>query len=230
MCRTCRSSARCWRSVTPIDDRRSHWVLRGPGGKKIEWDSEITADKPGERMAWHSISGDVKHAGTVRFERAPARSWHVRQREDALPAARRAHRDGAREGGSARIRTIRFAKTCVASRASIETGEVPSTRGQSSGRRSFIRTHDARRSRIERRGQCHESELLERRERSARGDRAGSEDHQCARCDHPRHVDRDLRLGPAPVQRLHPDDDGRATSSAMSSWARWSRSGRVSRI
>ena len=37
---------------------------------------------------------------------------------------------------------------------------------------------------------------------------------------------RDLRLGPAPVRRLHPDHEGRATSSATSSWARSSRSGR----
>ena len=42
-------------------------------------------------------------------------------------------------------------------------------------------------------------------------------------------IDRDLRLRPAPLRRLHPDDGARATSSATSSWARSSRSAATSR-
>ena len=40
---------------------------------------------------------------------------------------------------------------------------------------------------------------------------------------------RDLRLRPAPLRRLHPDDEAAATSSATSSWARSSRSAATSR-
>ncbi|MBV8907001.1 MAG: cyclase/dehydrase, partial [Acidobacteriia bacterium] len=29
-------------SIEVLDDRRSHWVVRGPGGSSIEWDAEIT--------------------------------------------------------------------------------------------------------------------------------------------------------------------------------------------
>jgi uncharacterized membrane protein len=37
-------------SVTVIDDRRSHWVARGPIGLKAEWDAEITVDPPAGKL------------------------------------------------------------------------------------------------------------------------------------------------------------------------------------
>ncbi|MEA3186240.1 MAG: hypothetical protein QOD99_70 [Chthoniobacter sp.] len=54
-------------SVRVLDDRRSHWVARGPGGKKIHWDAEVINEHPNEMIAWRSLDGDVNHAGTVRF-------------------------------------------------------------------------------------------------------------------------------------------------------------------
>jgi uncharacterized membrane protein len=51
--------------------KTSHWVMRS-GGKTIEWDSEVLADEPGKRIAWHSIGGDSDNAGEVVFEPAPA--------------------------------------------------------------------------------------------------------------------------------------------------------------
>jgi len=58
-------------SVTPKSDKVSQWVMKS-GDKTIEWDSEILADEPGERIAWKSISGDSDNAGEVIFEPAPA--------------------------------------------------------------------------------------------------------------------------------------------------------------
>ncbi len=59
-------------SVHVIDDRKSHWVAKGPANRTIEWDAEITEDRPNELIAWRSIgSADVPNAGTVRFARAP---------------------------------------------------------------------------------------------------------------------------------------------------------------
>ena len=47
---------------------RSHWNARGPGGTRIEWDAEITEDRPGQLLAWRSIGeSSVEHAGVVRF-------------------------------------------------------------------------------------------------------------------------------------------------------------------
>ena len=70
----------------------------------------------------------------------------------------------------------------------------------------------------------HEGRLLVR-PGHPRGDRPGPEDPEPARRHRPDDLDRDLRLRPAPLRRLHPDDEARATSSATSSWARSSRSG-----
>ena len=58
--------------VERVDDRRSHWVLFGPAGVRLEWDAEIINDVPGKLIGWRSLPGaDVVNAGSVRFR--PAR-------------------------------------------------------------------------------------------------------------------------------------------------------------
>jgi uncharacterized membrane protein len=37
-------------SVQQTGDRRSHWVAKGPAGTTVEWDAEITEDRPNELM------------------------------------------------------------------------------------------------------------------------------------------------------------------------------------
>jgi Predicted integral membrane protein len=59
-------------SVHVIDERRSHWVAKAPAGMKVEWDAEITEDRPNELIAWRSLEGtDVENSGSVRFASAP---------------------------------------------------------------------------------------------------------------------------------------------------------------
>jgi uncharacterized membrane protein len=58
-------------SVQEIDERRSHWEARAPLGRTVEWDAEITEDRPNERLAWRSLEdADVPNDGWVAFERA----------------------------------------------------------------------------------------------------------------------------------------------------------------
>src|SRR5437867_10015007 len=58
-------------SVKVIDDRRSYWTLRVPGGVTLGWDAEITTDRKNEMIGWRSLPGaDLDNAGYVRFERA----------------------------------------------------------------------------------------------------------------------------------------------------------------
>jgi len=58
-------------SVRVTDERRSHWVAKGPAGTTVEWDAEITEERPDELIAWRSAEGaDVFNAGSVRFEEA----------------------------------------------------------------------------------------------------------------------------------------------------------------
>jgi uncharacterized membrane protein len=55
-----------------VVDGRSHWRAKGPAGTMIEWDADITVDRPGEIIAWHSRDGaDVPNSGSVIFLPAP---------------------------------------------------------------------------------------------------------------------------------------------------------------
>lgn len=55
-------------SVDPIDAVRSHWVVRGPGGMRAEWDSEIISEVAPSVIGWRSLPGaEVASAGSVRF-------------------------------------------------------------------------------------------------------------------------------------------------------------------
>ena len=59
-------------SVQVIDERRSRWKAKAPLGSTVEWDAEITEDRPNERLAWRSLEGaDVPNYGSVAFEPAP---------------------------------------------------------------------------------------------------------------------------------------------------------------
>ena len=58
--------------VTVLDDRRSHWVAKGPGGKSVEWDAEITDEREDELISWRAVGqADVPNEGSVRFIDAP---------------------------------------------------------------------------------------------------------------------------------------------------------------
>jgi uncharacterized membrane protein len=58
-------------TVTWSGEGRSHWVAKAPGGGVVEWDAEITEDRPNQLIAWRSIEGsEVDNSGTVRFEQA----------------------------------------------------------------------------------------------------------------------------------------------------------------
>ena len=113
----------------------SHWIAKGPLGTKVEWDAEIIVDIPGEAIGWKSIDGaDVDTAGSVRFrELGPSRGTEVRVNLKYDPPAGRVGTAIARLFGEAPEQQIRddlrrFKET-------MEAGEIPTTRGQSHGRR-----------------------------------------------------------------------------------------------
>ena len=58
-------------SVTALDERRSHWVVRAPAGTTVEWDSVIVEDIPDELISWQSqASADIAHSGRIDFRDA----------------------------------------------------------------------------------------------------------------------------------------------------------------
>jgi len=58
-------------SVEVIDEKRSHWVAKGPAGSDAEWDAEIINEIPNELIGWRSVDGSkVNNAGSVHFTRS----------------------------------------------------------------------------------------------------------------------------------------------------------------
>ncbi|MFL9842557.1 SRPBCC family protein [Sphingomonas sp. ST-64] len=57
--------------IEMLDDKRSHWVVKAPGGKTVEWTSVITEERDGEVIAWASEDGaDVPNSGRIDFRDA----------------------------------------------------------------------------------------------------------------------------------------------------------------
>jgi uncharacterized membrane protein len=53
-------------SVTPD---LTHWKVRGPLGKSVEWDARIIEDVPNTKIAWATEGdGEVSSSGAVRFD------------------------------------------------------------------------------------------------------------------------------------------------------------------
>jgi len=66
--------------VDVIDRRRSHWVVKAPAGRTVEWDAIVTDDEPGRLIAWQSAEGaDIRSSGRIEFaDAAPGRGTMVR--------------------------------------------------------------------------------------------------------------------------------------------------------
>jgi uncharacterized membrane protein len=54
-------------SVQQLDDTHVEWVAQIRGESR-RWTSEITEQKPGEKIAWKTIDGEVRNDGIVTFE------------------------------------------------------------------------------------------------------------------------------------------------------------------
>jgi uncharacterized membrane protein len=60
------------KSVRVTGEKSSHWIAKGPGGKEIEWDAEITSENTNDHISWQSApSSEIPNKGTVRFEELP---------------------------------------------------------------------------------------------------------------------------------------------------------------
>ena len=61
-----------------LDARRSHWMVKAPAGRTVEWDATVTAEEPGRSFTWQSDDGaDVPNSGKVEFVEAGARGTIV---------------------------------------------------------------------------------------------------------------------------------------------------------
>ena len=67
-------------SVEKLDEQRSRWIIKGPGGHDVEIVSRLVEDVPGEKLAWESEEGsDLDTSGVIEFSDAPpGRGTYVR--------------------------------------------------------------------------------------------------------------------------------------------------------
>ncbi|MFK3737057.1 SRPBCC family protein [Massilia sp. TN1-12] len=55
--------------VRDLGRRRSHWVVKGPGGTEFAWNSVVTEQSRPHRLAWRSEPGaEIPQNGSVQFE------------------------------------------------------------------------------------------------------------------------------------------------------------------
>jgi uncharacterized membrane protein len=130
-------------AVYMIDERRSHWVTKGPAGMRFEWDAEIINDVENELIAWQSTEqADVYNSGSVHFHTAPGgRGTEVRVVLRYTPPtgalgvafAKLFHEEPAQQI----LDDLRRFKSLV------ETGEIPTTTGQPVGPSSTLGKLDA---------------------------------------------------------------------------------------
>jgi uncharacterized membrane protein len=70
--------------ITQLDDRHNHWITSVAGARK-EFDTEIVDQLPDERVAWRTVSGDVKQKGIVTFQRLDDTHTRVHLAMDVEP-------------------------------------------------------------------------------------------------------------------------------------------------
>jgi uncharacterized membrane protein len=132
------------RSVTSTGPRSSHWEARAPLGTSITWDAEITDERENRYLVWNSLDGSLlDHSGAVEFRTAPAnRGTEIIVALDMRPPAGKLfaglagffgeHPQQQVKGDLRRLKQL------------LETGEIATIEGQSSGRRSaFVRMMQA---------------------------------------------------------------------------------------
>jgi uncharacterized membrane protein len=130
-------------SVREIGGGRWRWVAKAPAGRRVEWDAEITQDRPNELIAWRSLEGaDVDNWGAVRFMPAPGgRGTVVKVAMDYSPPAGAIGAKITALFGESPEKQV--AVDLQHFKQVMETGEIPTTEGQPAGRaRSLSKKYD----------------------------------------------------------------------------------------
>jgi len=123
------------KSVTVHDNKRSHWIANAPLGASVEWDADIVNEQENQLIAWASVEGaDVDNSGFVRFTPAPdGRGTEVKVVIEYNPPGGAIGATFAKLFGEEPEQQTgddlrRFKQI-------METGEIATTEGQSSGRK-----------------------------------------------------------------------------------------------
>jgi uncharacterized membrane protein len=145
--------------VRVIDERRSAWKARIPGGiGTVSWEATLESEEPNSHLSWCSLPGStIDNAGEVTFTDAPGnQGTEIR--------ACVSYRLPAGQVGSIAGKLFNpvveqlLQEDLRRFKQIMETGEIPTTAGQPSGRSSDRQSGSVRGQE----GQHHESPVLER--------------------------------------------------------------------
>ena len=122
-------------SIDVLSEKNSKWKVKLKDGIVAVWEAEIVSDVPGEMIAWKSTDhSNVKTEGKVWFKPASGKlGTEVTLFMDYdLPGGRATELLTALSGEDPETLTLTNLKRL---KALLETGEIPTTEGQASGRR-----------------------------------------------------------------------------------------------
>lgn len=122
-------------SVEELGEGRSRWRARSmPGGVPLSWEVRLTADEPGQRLAWETLpEANVVHRGIVAFRPAGADEGTELHVEMVYAPA----------GGIVTTAAAQLLKAITAQQIKeeirrckqiLEAGEIPTIEGQPTGR------------------------------------------------------------------------------------------------
>ena len=125
-------------AVCETGERRSEWKARGPMGTTVSWEAEITDEKPNQWLVWRSLPGSqLRTLGSVQFRPAPGnRGTEIIVAMEYEPVGGGAGKALAAMLGRSPERTIK--EDLRNFKHIMEAGEIPTTEGQPSGRRSAM--------------------------------------------------------------------------------------------
>ncbi|MES3037355.1 MAG: SRPBCC family protein [Bdellovibrionota bacterium] len=122
------------KEVTEISKKVSHWVVELKNGAKVEWDAEIIAEREDQMISWKSIGdSEVTQTGTVWFTEAPSNLGTVVQlaMNYSVPGGKVTELITKLSGEDPETLILTNLRRL---KAYLETGEIPTTEGQPSGR------------------------------------------------------------------------------------------------
>ena len=119
-------------SVSMRENGISHWVAKAPAGMTVAWDARIINEIDNRVIGWQSLDGStISTAGSVNFDDT-GHGTRVRVHLQYSPPGGKLGAAVAKRFGEEPNRQVR--EDLRRFKALLETGEIPTTEGQPSGR------------------------------------------------------------------------------------------------
>lgn len=125
-------------SVQVVDTTHTHWRFRTPQGQQVEWTIELFSDIPSQQLGWRTLAdAPIEHVGIVKFSPAYGNT-SARLDIEIIYKKSVGKTDHALSQLFAEAPSEQWDEDLRRFKQLIETGEIATTMGQASGRRSAL--------------------------------------------------------------------------------------------